>query len=442
VGISSVPRVSIVMASFNHESFIHECIQSALGQTFQDFEFIITDDGSTDGTVDSVKAFHDPRIVLEVFPRNEGACVALNNSIRKARGEFVAVLNSDDAWMPERLARQVAFLDSHPELGAVFSRLELVTEAGEPVKSDEYWFASVLEQENRSRYAWLNYFFYSGNCLCHPSILIRRKCYEQTGLLNPRMANLPDLDLWVRLCLKYEIYILDEKLVRFRIHADQSNASGDRPSSRVRGSFEYLQILDHYLEIKDSETLLKVFPDAGKYGMVSDKYIPYFLGRQALEAKTSVVWLWGLKTLYGFLGDEASARGLRESYGFRYSDLIKLTSEYDVFKVNEITVRPSAVDLFKYAARNPAGAFNLVLLHTLVELNKNQEPKDEKTVGGRTGDSSQPTSRIARYGRLLLRALKNPGAAFKVLRTITNNVEVEANIMLNNAKTGRNSRAK
>jgi glycosyltransferase involved in cell wall biosynthesis len=328
-----MPKVSIVIASFNHENYVRECVQSALDQTFQDFEIIITDDGSPDGTVEVIKEFADPRIRLDTFMHNKGACTAINNCIPKAAGEYIAVLNSDDAWEPTKLAKQVKYLDEHPEIGAVFTKVAFVDESSKPISYTDYKHFYVFEQGNRPRYDWLNHFFFKGNCLCHPSILIRKKCYNEVGLYDERMASLPDLDMWVRLCLKYEIYILDEKLVRFRIRTDEANASGDRLPTHIRNHFEFMQILNHYLTIIDKQFFVKVFAKAKEYGEVESKYIPYFLGMLALKVEDSAWRLWGLQVLHNFIGKDVIDRGLEEKYGFRYRDFHNLTVKYDVFNL-------------------------------------------------------------------------------------------------------------
>ena len=102
-----MPTVSVIIPSYNHERFVGACIQSALNQTFQDFEIIITDDGSTDRTVKVIENFKDPRITLFKHIRNQGVCVAANNCINHARGKYIAWLSSDDEWYPEKLGVQV-----------------------------------------------------------------------------------------------------------------------------------------------------------------------------------------------------------------------------------------------------------------------------------------------------------------------------------------------
>src|SRR5215470_10311500 len=113
----SDPKVSVVVKSYNHDAYVGETIQSVLDQSFQDFEIVVTDDGSSDGTPDVVRAFSDPRIHLEVFPHNRGISHAINATIARARGTYIAILNSDDFALPGRLERQAAFLDAHPDIG-------------------------------------------------------------------------------------------------------------------------------------------------------------------------------------------------------------------------------------------------------------------------------------------------------------------------------------
>jgi len=147
------------------------------------------------------------------------------------------------------------------------------------------------------------------------------------------MANLSDMDMWVRLCLKYDIHILDEKLVRFRILADKSSASADKPSTQIRSHFDYLQILNHYLAINSREVFLKIFPEAEKYGIVEDEYIQYFVSRLALDIGTRTWYLWGLQTLFNFLGRDGMSVNLEKKYGFRYRDFYELAAQHDIFNI-------------------------------------------------------------------------------------------------------------
>jgi glycosyltransferase involved in cell wall biosynthesis len=333
-----MPRISVVIPSYNHEKYLRECLQSVLIQTFPDFEIIITDDGSSDRSVDVIKEFKDQRIHLYIHSTNKGACIALNNCIRNSSGEYIAVLNSDDAWEPAKLEKQMDFLDNHPEIAAVFSKATFINESSLPITKRNFNYFQVLEKENRTRFAWLHFFFFEGNCLCHPGVLIRKSCYDDVGVYDARIANLPDLDMWVRLCLKYEIHVMDDKLVRFRIRDKEINASGDNPTNRIRRQFESIQIFNHFLTIQDSDSFLKIFPEAVKYGEIHHEYIPYLLGRLALEVNCDAAHLWGLEVLNKLIGDCEKAVGIESRYNFHYRDFINLTAQYDVFKVGFRTV--------------------------------------------------------------------------------------------------------
>jgi glycosyltransferase involved in cell wall biosynthesis len=114
-------KVSVIMTSYNHEQFVAAAIQSVLDQTFHDWELVIRDDGSTDGTSQVIASFDDPRIRYLGSGSNLGASLSANVCIEAARAPYVAILCSDDIFLPEKLARQVEFLDEHPEVAALFS---------------------------------------------------------------------------------------------------------------------------------------------------------------------------------------------------------------------------------------------------------------------------------------------------------------------------------
>ena len=208
------PSVSVVIPAYNHAAFVGEAIQSVLDQSYGDVEIVITDDGSTDRTVEVIRGFTDPRIALEVFEKNRGASVALNSAIRRARGEFICMLASDDCFLPGKLETQVRFLRANSDIGAVFGLPQFVDERGASLATtfNGDVFTRPFGHHLRSRYDWLRYFFFEGNCLCHPSAMVRRSVYDEVGLYDPRFASLPDFDMWVRLCIVYEIHLMPHEL--------------------------------------------------------------------------------------------------------------------------------------------------------------------------------------------------------------------------------------
>lgn len=368
-----MPTVSVIIPSYNHEKFIEECIQSVLNQSFQDFEIIITDDASTDLTIKVLEQFDDPRIKLFRHLSNQGASVATNNCIAHASGKYIAMLSSDDAWHPEKLAIQVEYLEQNPEIGAVFGKAEWIDETGQPLTHHTFPHVEIFEVSNRGRFEWLRHFFYKGNCLCHPCSLIRRECYQTIGVLNPVFANLPDFDLWIRLCLNYEIAILDRKLIRFRRMTNESNASGDTNSSRIRNRFEYRQILNHYLQITDPDNFLRVFPDAAKYGQITTNTIPFILGQLAINKGDDFTVLWGLDIIYHQLQDKKIAAILESELNFTYRDFVELSGKCDPLKVSHFFPRlpPSnvaqktALRMFLSASKDYARSLKLIIARLL-----------------------------------------------------------------------------
>ena len=169
----SVPRVSVVMPIFNEGLLAGESIESVLSQTFTDFEFIIVDDGSTDGTPEILAtcAARDARVRVRRLPRNVSFREALNEGCRLARGEFIARLDGDDVCLPNRLAYQVAYLDAHPEVGVVGSAVQLVDKDGVRGRVKRF-------PDEPSLVAWSMFFF---NSVAHPAVMMRREMLDRVG---------------------------------------------------------------------------------------------------------------------------------------------------------------------------------------------------------------------------------------------------------------------
>lgn len=324
-----MPRVSVLLPSYNHEKYICECIKSVLNQTYQDFEFIIVDDGSSDNTVNEIKKFNDKRIKLFCFERNHGACVAMNKCINEMQGEYAAVINSDDIFMPDKLEKQVKFLDEHKEYGAVFSYAKIIDEDGNELTDKDY-YNSVFKQINRSRFEWLNKLFYDGNCLCHPSVMIKKECYERIGKFNNSFALDPDYDYWIRLCMKYDIYVISEELIKYRVRNNSENVSALKPEIIIRSSWETYEILKNYLNIKNPEELYKIFPQLCNEQIENDS-IPYFIAKLALNVENRNYKAFSIHVLYNLMNDEKIAKKIKEKYNFRYTDLIDLSGKIDAF---------------------------------------------------------------------------------------------------------------
>jgi glycosyltransferase involved in cell wall biosynthesis len=327
-----LPKVTIYMSSYDHARYLPRSIDSVLNQTFSDFELFIMDDASSDNSWEIIQSYTDPRIrpLRNQVNRNDKA-VMRQIIEERAAGEYFAVHHSDNIWQPGKLQAQVEFMETHPQVGAVFTNALVVDENDREITDANNWYTHIFDQPNRSREEWLNFFFHHGNALCHPSILIRRQCYADCGSYRDGLGQIPDLDMWVRLALKYSIHVLPEKLVHYRVPSDGNFISNFSTDASNRLHFEWLQVLQNYRQIPDWEELLKVFPAVLPYYREEGCEVEYVLARLALESDDPVKQLFGLNILFEALNDPAKAARIASLYGFSHKDFLGLTARFDLF---------------------------------------------------------------------------------------------------------------
>ena len=329
-------KVSVLLTSYNHVAYLPQSIDSILSQTFQDFELYITDDGSVDGSQDVIRGYDDPRIHAILFQTNGEVSNWAKTVKPQMTGEYLAIAHCDDKWMPDKLEKQVAYLDAHPECAACFTDVQVIDEDGAPYGEEEGFYYNLFTQKNRSRFEWLHHFFYEGNCLCHPSLLIRMNSYDEYGLTNTTsLSSLPDFNKWVKLTLHADLYVYPEKLACFRIRKNAGNASGDKPEGHIRSAFEMIKVLENYLELKDRpEDFLKVFPSAQQYVRNGHLLVEYAYARILLDESTQPAYnLLGLMILQRLVGDPVKSEILKRDYGYMRPQLARESGAKDVFKV-------------------------------------------------------------------------------------------------------------
>jgi glycosyltransferase involved in cell wall biosynthesis len=308
------PQVSVIIKSYNHAAFVGETIRSILDQSFQDFEIVVTDDGSTDGTPDVIRRFADPRIHLRVFEKNRGISIAMNDTIARARGEFIAILNSDDFALPGRLERQAGFLSANLNIAAVFTLPKTVDDAGQPTAS-YFDFTLPFSLADLSQASVLRQFFFHCNFLCAPTTMIRRAAYARIGLYDPRYTNLQDFDMWVRLCVEHEIHVMREELTAFRIRDGNGNVSAPRRDTLLRSQFEMAHILRRYRAMNPG-LLRKIFAaDLAAKGLSPEGPPDLWLAELALGASTPAHWMFALETLFEAASSDREFLRLRDAAG-------------------------------------------------------------------------------------------------------------------------------
>lgn len=318
-----MPKVTVKIPSYNHGKFIGKAIQSILDQTFQDFEILIVDDCSPDNSVEVIKSFNDPRIKLIVNEKNMGACYGHNLMIDMANGEYIALLNSDDVWLPNKLEKQVKFLDENLNYGAIFGLVKPIDEVGNDLQDKSHLINDVFNKHNRSRHDWLFQFWSRGNCLCHPSVLIRKDVYKNVGSYSPLLATLPDFDMWVRVCMKYEIFVLQEPLIKFRVLNGEANESGINPRTIISAQFESKLILNHYLKLTRDDYKLM-------FGDDIINSVEFSLAMAAINKPTGrFMCLWGLDLLYKILEQDKNIFNVRE-----FNLMVRMHDVFNMFPPN------------------------------------------------------------------------------------------------------------
>jgi glycosyltransferase involved in cell wall biosynthesis len=203
------PTVTIVLPTYNRAALVGRAIHSVLQQTYRDFELLVIDDGSTDGTAQEVARFVDPRAHCVALTKNCGAGAARNVGIRRARGPFIAFQDSDDEWLPDKLERHMdAFATCAPEVGVVYSDMERIFRDGTTQyhRSPTVVPGALIDPTTQ---------FYQVCGLGIQSTVIRRECFAQVGLFNEAFPALEDLELFVRLSARYQFHHLHTPLVRY-----------------------------------------------------------------------------------------------------------------------------------------------------------------------------------------------------------------------------------
>lgn len=333
-----MPKISVILPSFNHDKFLLDSIQSVLKQTFSDFELIVYDDASSDRSWEIIQSFKDPRIRAFQSEVNAGPNFIVNKSIFElAKGDYIAIHNSDDVWEPHKLQTQIDFLEKNRNIGAVFSNASIITESGETLKNKDHFYSTIFNQTNRTKYEWLNFFFLSGNALCHPSILIRKQCYLDCGPYKNSLHQLPDFDMWIRLCFKYDIHVLPEKLVKYRVLDNELNTSGSRPETRIRSHTEHQFVLKEFARFVDSENIFKIFPEFDSYDRGHDTDSAFVLAQICLESGDFFIRkALALDILLDIMKSPQRRIKIEEVYGFTVKNLIAITGKTDPYSVDKL----------------------------------------------------------------------------------------------------------
>jgi glycosyltransferase involved in cell wall biosynthesis len=206
------PRVSVVVPAWNRADFVREALDSALSQDFAPFEVVVVDDGSTDGTGEILRGYGD-RIRLH-RQENAGQSAAVNRGVETARGDLVALLDTDDAWLPGKLRRQVPLLDADPGAAILYAALEFMDGEGRTIPDPR--------PPRRTPSGEVLGDLLAGNFLRTPTVIFRRDLFLAAGGYDPALACVNDWDMWLRLATGRRVIRDPVPSARYRLHGDQA----------------------------------------------------------------------------------------------------------------------------------------------------------------------------------------------------------------------------
>ena len=210
------PKVSVLLTCYNHFAYLPTALESVRKQTHGNFEIIAIDDGSTDETRKWLAKQSDLQCVFN--ERNLGTYATLNEGLRRASGDFVAVLNDDDVWAPDKLRLQLELFERHPSVGLVHTNGGFINGDGAPIEGSPLGFEFPRTETGDVYYD----LFYQNKIIASAS-LIRMVCFKELGQFNPQYFGSGDWEMWLRIAARFQIGFVDEPLTLYRVHG--ANAS-------------------------------------------------------------------------------------------------------------------------------------------------------------------------------------------------------------------------
>jgi len=220
-----MPKVSVIIPTYNCARYLPEAIESVLEQSYQDFEVVIVDDGPTDNTreivSEYVKKFSGK--IKYFFQANSGAVVARNAAIKSSSGEYIAVLDADDIWLSGRLEEGVKVLEREPDVGLVHANISWMKEDGRvvssPVRKKEFLSGRIFKE-----------IFLRDAHISMPTVLVRSECFERVGLFDEHLTKLgcQDREMWLRVAQKYKFYYIDKVFGLYRMRSGSVSRDRDK----------------------------------------------------------------------------------------------------------------------------------------------------------------------------------------------------------------------
>ncbi|WP_214071532.1 glycosyltransferase [Mucilaginibacter sp. dw_454] len=219
-----MPKVSIIVPTYNRSIYLKETLNSILSQSFTDYEIIITDNNSTDDTENVVKSFSDPRIVYSKNPENVGSVNNYNEALKLVKGTYIHLFSDDDIMLADCLADKVGVLDKYPEIGVVHSDINTIDKNGSIISNNHYSFkvykkwAKMHAVSKAFPKEMYHKMLVANNFVCMPAVMFRASVLNKIGLFDAALSYIVDWQYWLKASLYFDFYYINKKTVSYRIH--------------------------------------------------------------------------------------------------------------------------------------------------------------------------------------------------------------------------------
>lgn len=244
--ISIHKTVSVVVTSYNHASYIESALNSVFAQTLSPLEVIVVDDCSTDNSAEIIKKY-GPKVIFLQNETNLGGAATTSKGVAAANGDYLAIINSDDVWHPNKLESQMRYLETN-KFDFVFSQAEIIDGESAKLLNPPKQFDNFRFMSKPKFGSFLLHFYLLGNFLCHSSFLGKTQLFQSTGPYDNRYRQLPDFNKWIQLSKIGRIGIVPEPLVQYRYLGLGNTSSSASHEVLLRTRYEHFMTFCNFFD--------------------------------------------------------------------------------------------------------------------------------------------------------------------------------------------------
>ncbi len=228
-----MPKVDVIIPAYNAAKYLPEAIESVVAQTFEDWEILLVDDGSTDNTAEVVAPYLENlgSKLKYIRKANGGLPAARNTAIRSSSAEFLALLDADDAWLPCRLSESLKSFEGRPQVGLTYGFNDRIDPAGRVIDTFD------SRQKNGEGFIAPYIYMRKVDLPC-PTITFRRKCVDEVGLFDESLRATEDRDLWFRIALQYEVALVPKVIAHYRV---SPNSMSTDPGRMLKAQLQFIE---------------------------------------------------------------------------------------------------------------------------------------------------------------------------------------------------------